>query len=48
MNNQEVLKTAKDCGLVYNNNHDILSFYQKIRKILKQEFVDTPEPVLNK
>jgi len=38
MNNQEVIQSAKDSGLVYNNNHDILDFYQKIRKELKKEF----------
>lgn len=38
MNNQEVIELAKSCGLVYNNNHDILDFYQKIRKELKKEF----------
>ena len=41
MNNQEVLEIAKECGLIYNNNHDILEFYQKIRKELKKEFADT-------
>jgi L-lactate utilization protein LutB len=38
MNNQQVIEIAKECGLVYNNNHDILEFYQKIRKELKKEF----------
>jgi hypothetical protein len=38
MNNEEVLKLAKECGLVYNNNHDILEFYQKVRSKLKEEF----------
>jgi hypothetical protein len=38
MNNQEVIQIAKDCGLIYNNNHDILEFYQRIRKELKKEF----------
>ena len=38
MNKQQVIEIAKDCGLVYNNNHDILEFYQKIRKELKKEF----------
>lgn len=38
MNNQEVLQIAKDCGLIYNNNHDILEFYQKIRSQVKKEF----------
>jgi hypothetical protein len=38
MNNQEVIEIAKECGLIYNNNHDILDFYQKIRKELKKEF----------
>jgi hypothetical protein len=38
MNNQEVIQIAKDCGLIYNNNHDILEFYQKIRKELRKEF----------
>jgi hypothetical protein len=46
MNNQEVIAIAKDCGLVYNNNHDILDFYQKIRKELKKEFVNQTQ-VLN-
>lgn len=40
MNNQEVIHIAKECGLVYNNNHDILDFYQKIRKELKKEFTE--------
>jgi hypothetical protein len=40
MNNQQVIEIAKECGLVYNNNHDILDFYQKIRKELKKEFSD--------
>lgn len=40
MNNQEVLSIAKECGLVFNNNHDILDFYQKIRKEIKKEFAD--------
>ena len=40
MNNQQVLEIAKECGLVYNNNHDILEFYQMIRKELKKEFAD--------
>jgi preprotein translocase subunit SecE len=40
MNNQQVLEAAKECGLVYNNNHDILEFYQMIRKELKKEFAD--------
>ena len=43
MNNQEVIQIAKDCGLVYNNNHDILEFYQKIRKELKKEFLELSE-----
>ena len=38
MNNQEVLDLAKDCGLVHNHNHDILSFYQKLRSQMKKEF----------
>jgi hypothetical protein len=38
MNNQEVMSIAKECGLIYNNNHDILEFYQRIRKELKKEF----------
>lgn len=38
MNNQEVISIAKECGLIYNNNHDILDFYQKIRTQLKKEF----------
>jgi len=37
MHNQEVLHLAKDCGLVHNNNHDILDFYQKIRSNIKKE-----------
>jgi len=40
MNNKEVLGIAKECGLVYNNNHDILDFYQKIRSLVKKEFID--------
>jgi len=40
MNNEQVLDIAKECGLIYNNNYDILSFYQKIRKELKKEFVN--------
>lgn len=40
MNNQEVLSIARECGLVFNNNHDILDFYQKIRKELKKEFTE--------
>lgn len=43
MNNQEVIYIAKECGLVYNNNHDILEFYQKIRKELKKEFSELSE-----
>jgi hypothetical protein len=43
MNNQEVMSIAKECGLIYNNNHDILEFYQRIRKELKKEFVDKSE-----
>lgn len=43
MNNKEVLDIAKECGLVYNNNHDILEFYQKIRTVLKKEFSEQPE-----
>jgi len=38
MNNQEVIELAKECGLVYNNNHDILDFYQRLRSKLKEEF----------
>jgi len=38
MNNQEVIEMAKECGLLYNNNHDILSFYQRIRSKIKEEF----------
>lgn len=38
MNNKEVLEIAKECGLVYNSNHDILDFYQKIRSHIKKEF----------
>lgn len=38
MNNQEILTVAKECGLVYNHNHEILDFYQKIRSSLKKEF----------
>ncbi len=44
MNNEKVLETAKECGLIYNNNHDILSFYQKIRKELKKEFALKEQP----
>ncbi len=40
MNNQEVIEIAKVCGLIYNNNHDILDFYQRIRKELKKEFTN--------
>jgi hypothetical protein len=43
MNNQEVLQIAKECGLVYNNNHDILEFYQKIRSQVKKEFSSKEE-----
>ncbi|UYA57490.1 recombination endonuclease VII [Synechococcus phage S-CREM1] len=43
MNNQEVIEIAKECGLIYNNNHDILDFYQKIRKELKKEFLNKSE-----
>ena len=39
MNNQEVLQIAKECGLIYNNNHDILEFYQKIRNKMKKELI---------
>lgn len=38
MNSQEVIEIAKECGLIYNNNHDILDFYQKIRSKIKEEF----------
>ena len=38
MNNQEIIAIAKECGLIYNNNHDILDFYQRIRSLLKKEF----------
>lgn len=48
MNNQEVIQIAKDCGLVYNNNHDILEFYQKIRKELKKEFKESTDVVETK
>ena len=37
MNNKEIIEIAKECGLVYNSNHDILDFYQKIRSQLKKE-----------
>jgi len=46
MNNQEVIEVAKECGLIYNNNHDILEFYQRIRTVLKKEFI--PQPVHTK
>jgi hypothetical protein len=39
MNNQEVLQIAKECGLIYNNNHDILEFYQRIRNKMKKELI---------
>ncbi len=48
MNNQEVLQIAKECGLVYNNNHDILEFYQKIRKHVKKEFSNSEQEVTSK
>jgi hypothetical protein len=48
MNNQEVIEIAKECGLIYNNNHDILDFYQKIRKELKKEFVINTEVATTK
>lgn len=48
MNNQEVIAIAKECGLIYNNNHDILEFYQKIRKELKKEFVEVVSTETNK
>jgi len=38
MNNKEVIDVAKECGLVYNSNHEILDFYQKVRSSLKKEF----------
>lgn len=38
MNNEEIIKVAKECGLVYNNNHDILNFAQKLRSAFKKEF----------
>jgi hypothetical protein len=41
MNNQEIIAIAKTCGLIHNNNHDILDFYQKIRKSIKKEFQNT-------
>tara|TARA_A100001201_G_C4014745_1_gene178722 strand:- start:131 stop:283 length:153 start_codon:yes stop_codon:yes gene_type:complete len=40
MNSQEVLNLAKECGLLYNRNHEILDFYQKLRSSLKKEFKD--------
>jgi len=43
MNNQDVLTIARESGLVFNNNHDILDFYQKIRKELKKEFLENSE-----
>jgi hypothetical protein len=48
MHNQEIIQIAKDCGLVYNNNHDILDFYQKIRKSIKKEFQNPELLPLNK
>jgi hypothetical protein len=48
VNNQEVIAIAKECGLIYNNNHDILEFYQKIRKELKKEFVEVVSTETNK
>ena len=48
MNNQEVIAIAKECGLIYNNNHDILEFYQKIRKELKKEFIEVVSTETNK
>jgi hypothetical protein len=48
MNNQEVIHIAKECGLIYNNNHDILEFYQRIRKELKKEFVEIIPTETNK
>ena len=48
MNNQEVIEIAKECGLIYNNNHDILDFYQKIRKELKKEFSITTKVATTK
>jgi len=38
MNSQEVINLAKDCGLVFNRNHEILDFYQKVRSLMKKEF----------
>lgn len=38
MNNEEIIKIAKECGLIYNNNHDILDFAQKLRSLFKKEF----------
>lgn len=40
MNNKQVIDLAKDCGLVYNSNHEILDFYQKLRHELKEEFTE--------
>ena len=48
MNNQEIIELAKACGLIYNNNHNILDFYQKIRKQLKIEFTDNSQPTNTK
>lgn len=48
MNNQEVLQIAKDCGLIYNNNHDILEFYQKIRSQMKKEFSPNEKELTSK
>jgi len=38
MNNKQVIDLAKECGLLYNSNHEILDFYQKIRSKIKEEF----------
>jgi hypothetical protein len=38
MNNEEIIKLAKECGLIYNNNHDILEFAQRLRSAFKKEF----------
>lgn len=40
MNSQEVINLAKDCGLVFNRNHEILDFYQKLRSSIKKEFLN--------
>lgn len=38
MNNEEIIRLAKESGLIYNNNHDIIEFAQKLRSLFKKEF----------